>query len=84
MKVIILRERFCDTLVFSSEEKLLEYFKWFYPKAKNLRVKRSNWSNALYAYSHNTPIFASFEYDLEEIEIDEEIRKQNERTEGRI
>ncbi len=83
MKVIILRERFCDTLVFSSEEKLLEYLKWFYPKAKHLRVKRSDWSNRLYAYNYNTPIL-TYLHDLEEIEIDEEIRKQNERDEGLV
>ncbi len=84
MKVIILHDReYESTLVFSSEEKFLEYLEGFYPKAKNLRILRNSWGGNLIAYNHNTPIYG-WGYDLDEIEVDEEIREQNERDEGRI
>ncbi len=84
MKVIILHDReYESTLVFSSEVKFLEYLEGFYPKAKNLRILRNSWGGNLIAYNHNTPIYG-WGYDLDEIEVDEEIREQNERDEGRI
>ncbi len=84
MKVIILRDiEYDQTYVFSSEEKFLEYLRYYHPRAKNLRILRNSWGGNLIAYNHNTPVYG-WGYDLEEIEIDEEIRKQNERNEGRI
>ncbi|KKN26946.1 hypothetical protein LCGC14_0869420 [marine sediment metagenome] len=81
MKVIILRDReFDETHVFSSEEKFLEYLRYYYPKAKNLRVWRNSWGGNLTAYNHNTPIYG-WGYTLKEIEVDREVRKQIEREE---
>ncbi|MHA2274235.1 MAG: hypothetical protein ACXAC2_00610 [Candidatus Kariarchaeaceae archaeon] len=78
MKVIIIRDRYyLDYMVFSSDEKLLEYLRLYHPKAKNLRIMRNESGYFINAYNHNFPIFG-YEYDIEEVEVDSEIKKLEE------